>query len=219
MATTKRSKDKDLTITEETSPEETSPEAKPFPSLKFLVDDSDVVEVPITICAIEDENGNYRPRPVRRNLLEAQKETLTTRLNAANEQLYSLPEDNHKRIELSGESIALTSVLSDIDAILDAPYKTYVSKWKRTTWRDLAQLNTDSYIDGPAGTPVWSEERFRDAKVRLLLKEWDLTETNINGREVKIPVSRAHQVDGVVVQAFIEEYDRLLSLTNKQAKN
>ncbi len=194
-------------------------ETKEFPSLRFTVDDTDTIDVSITICAIEDSEGNFRPRPVRRELLSDLRGTHSTRLQTIQEELAALPSDSYKRTDLTGESIALNSIIRDIDTILAVPHKVYTSKWKRITWRDLAQLHTDSYVDNSAGAPVWSEERFRDAKVRLLLKDWDLTEENHMHKQVKVPVSKAFQVDGTVVQAFIDEYDRLISLTNQKAKN
>lgn len=197
--------------------------APEFPSVKFIVDENDLVEVSITVAALKDEKGEYRPKPLRRDLLTQQVDFLSKRVSRIEEELQAIndqdPNQERKKIELTGELLALNNIVLDINKLLKAPYKNYIARFKRLTWRDLSTISSESYVTGANGSPQWSEERNKDAKIRYLLKWWDLTEADRQGRGVPINISRAYQVDGAIISAFLDAYDSAISLTEEDAKN
>lgn len=191
-----------------------------FPTIKFIVDDNDLVDVSIIIAAIKDDSGNFRPRPILRDMLVDQKGIFETRVKEIETEISQCDEpDEKRRLELTAELLAFNNVLADINNILSAPYKEYTSQWKRASWRDLSQINVESYAESASGASVWSEERHRDAKLKHLLKDWDLTQEGPAKRQFKIPVNQAFKCDGAVINAFIQEYDRKISLTKEEAGN
>lgn len=199
------------------------PNPAKFPSVKFIVDENDLVDVTITVAALKDERGEYRPRAIRRDLLQQQVKFLTTRVEGIEEDLATLnekdPNHERRRIELTGELLALNGVLIDINRFLNAPFKNYTAKFKRITWRDLSTINSESYVQASSGGLQWSDEKNREAKIRYLLKSWDLTEEDRQGRAIPIPINRSYQVDGSIINAFIDSFDNVISLTEEESKN
>lgn len=197
---------------------ETAEEPK-APSIKFIVDDNDLIETVITVAIIKDSTGVYRPKPIRKDSLKTQKSIFLDRVKEIEETLSNMESDDLTRPKLNGELLAYKAVLEDLDDLLEAPSREFSAFWKRASWRDIAQINAESYVDDPSGAKQFSDEKNRAARIRYLLKDWNISEAGPNGREIKIPVHKHPQVDGEVVAAFINEYDRQLQLTKEEAGN
>jgi hypothetical protein len=185
----------------------------------FLVDEDDEIEITIDVVATRDASGKKRPLPVdvdscrtRLSMFEDTKATLESKLVELD------PND----IDSQAERIKVESMLSTVNEqiktlkdLIEAPKVKLTSYWKVQDWETTCKINSASVFTNMKGEYEYSDELNRKAKVKFLLKRWNLKDKKGN----PIPVSEVSRVDGAVVEAFLFAYDRFMAMSKLEAKN
>lgn len=185
----------------------------------FLVDEDDEIEVSIEVVPVVDASGKRRPLPIdpasivtRKRLFEQTKSSLEKRLKEIDE---SDLDSYTEKIKLETMLATVNEQLSVLNDLETAKKTKLVSKWKVQDWETTCKINSASVFTNVKGEYEYSDELNRKAKVKFLLKSWNLTDKKGN----PIPVSEASRVDGSIVEAFLLAYDRQMSMTKVEAKN
>ena len=185
----------------------------------FLVDEDDDIEVSIEVVPVVDASGKRRPLPIdpasivtRKRLFEQTKSSLEKRLKEIDE---SDLDSYTEKIKLETMLATVNEQLSVLNDLETAKKTKLVSKWKVQDWETTCKINSASVFTNVKGEYEYSDELNRKAKVKFLLKSWNLTDKKGN----PIPVSEASRVDGSIVEAFLLAYDRQMSMTKVEAKN
>jgi len=205
--------------------DQATPEKKDqFPSLSFLVNDNDLINVAIDVVALPGPNGTYIPRCIDLQTLTKQKDEFKERIAKLETELTkfsmdtSVARDSEKAV-ISGQIVGLTGLVDTLDSLLNAPCKSITATFKLPSWKEHNQIYQESYAENTLGNQVFSMQMYQTARMRILLKAWDLTQTDVKtGRDVPIPISQFEQVAPDIIEGLLGAYDKATSATNNDLK-
>lgn len=202
--------------------EEVSKPAPSMPALKFTVTNNDTVKVSIDVAAFEDVDGIHRPQPIQRDLLSSQRDDLVKEIDELTKRLEDLQSqgiEGDRVLTIQTRVLALRSMQDLVAKLIDQPYRTYHAMFKRPSWADMNRVHAESYRDYGGGAQQFSSEAFQHARLKFLLKSWDLEEEDELGRAKPIPVHRFTDVSPDIIDAFLRAFDQMISLSKDDVKN
>ena len=199
--------------------EETKNNSEDF-GFDFLVDDEDEIAVTITVIPAKNTSGKVRPVPIDLDSMKLRVFSVKDSMKRIKKELEEISERNNildetKRIALEQAYQALQQTLQSFEAMLKAPRKEITAYFKVPDWETSCRITNESMVPNDQGDYTFSAEFNRKAKIKYLLKRWDLTDKNGN----IIPVSDVNKVDGAIVEAFLNNFDNAISLPKVEIKN